>query len=145
MKGHVYRRGKNWSYLFNIDPDPLTGKRRQSNGSGYRTEREAWKACRDAMAEYEKGRAVSSSRARWRRRRKLNPGLEPKTVVNTRRMLHRAWEDFTTWGWAKRNLVSDAQPPRVPRKGRKVCTVAQLQTFLQRAQSDRFFALWVLE
>ena len=62
MKGHVYRRGKNWSYLFNIDPDPLTGKRRQSNGSGYRTEREAWKACRDAMAEYEKGRAVSSSR-----------------------------------------------------------------------------------
>jgi integrase len=78
-------------------------------------------------------------------RRKLNPGLEPKTVVNTHRMLHRAWEDFTTWGWAKRNVVSDAHPPRVPRKGRKVWTVAQLQTFLQRARSDRFFALWVLE
>jgi integrase len=60
-------------------------------------------------------------------------------------MLHRAWEDFTTWGWAKRNVVSDAHPPRVPRKGRKVWTVAQLQTFLQRARSDRFFALWVLE
>jgi integrase len=66
-------------------------------------------------------------------------------VVNTHRMLHRAWEDFTTWGWAKRNVVSDAHPPRVPRKGRKVWTVAQLQTFLQRARSDRFFALWVLE
>ena len=78
-------------------------------------------------------------------RRKLNPGLEPKTVVNTHRMLHRAWEDFTTWGWAKRNIVSDAHPPRVPRKGRKVWTVAQLQTFLQYARSDRFFALWVLE
>ena len=78
-------------------------------------------------------------------RRKLNPGLEPKTVVNTHRMLHRAWEDFTTWGWAKRNVVSDAHPPRVPRKGRKVWTVAQLQTFLQHARSDRFFALWVLE
>ena len=62
MKGHVYKRGKNWSYLFDIEPDPLTGKRRQANGSGYRTEREAWKACRDAMAEYEKGRVVSSSR-----------------------------------------------------------------------------------
>lgn len=35
--------------------------------------------------------------------------------------------------------------PRVPRKGRKVWTVAQLQTFLDRARSDRFFALWVLE
>jgi hypothetical protein len=60
------------------------------------------------------------------------PGLEPKTVVNTHRMLHRAWSDFERWGWAKRNVVSDAHPPRVPRKGRKVWTVGQLQTFLQR-------------
>ena len=29
--------------------------------------------------------------------------------------------------------------------GRKVWTVAQLRTFLHRARSDRFFALWVLE
>ena len=41
--------------------------------------------------------------------------------------------------------MADAHPPRVPRKGRKVWTVAQLQTFLQRARTDRFFALWVLE
>jgi integrase len=77
--------------------------------------------------------------------RKLPPGLEPKKVVNTHRMLHRAWEDFATWAWAKRNFVSDAHPPRVPRKGRKVWTVAQLQRFLQHTRSDRFFALWVLE
>jgi hypothetical protein len=49
-------------------------------------------------------------------RRRLSPGLESKTV-NTHRMLHRAWEDFTTWGCAKRNVVSDAHPPRVPRQG----------------------------
>jgi integrase len=60
-------------------------------------------------------------------------------------MVHRAWEDFAVWGWAKRNVVNDAHPPRVPRKGRKLWTAAQLQTFLQRARSDRFFALWVLE
>ena len=76
---------------------------------------------------------------------KLPPGLEPKTVMNTHRMMHRAWEAFTAWGWAKRNVVSDAHPPRVPRKGRKVWTVGQLQTFLQRSRHDRFFALWVLE
>ena len=46
-------------------------------------------------------------------------------MVNTHRMLYRAWKDFATWGWAKRNVVSDAHPPRVPRKGRKVWTVAQ--------------------
>jgi integrase len=60
-------------------------------------------------------------------------------------MLHRAWEDFTAWGWARRNVVADAHPPRVPRKGRRVWTVTQLRTFLERARSDRFFALWVLE
>jgi integrase len=273
MKGRVYKREKRWYYRFDIEPDPLTDKRRQVNGSGYKTEREAWKACRDAMAEHEKGRLVSTSRRKvgealdewltriehsikpsmaqnWRNyaayyvvpyigsrdvreidgavcdalyakllaegrikarptkrptaqavhmrrltqngqempcrpysydtlrchrkhaehdpligqpikpkalgrraaedaaeaaQRKLSPGLEPKTVVNTHRMLHRAWEDFATWGWAKRNVVSDAHPPRVPRKGRKVWTVAQLQRFLQYARSDRFFALWVLE
>ena len=88
---------------------------------------------------------TAAAKASEASRRKLPPGLEPKTVVNTHRMLHRAWEDFAVWGWAKRNVVSDAHPPRVPRKGRKVWNVAQLQTFLQRARSDRFFALWVLE
>ncbi|MGZ5997618.1 MAG: tyrosine-type recombinase/integrase [Isosphaeraceae bacterium] len=273
MKGHVSKRGKTWAYWFDIDPDPLTGKRRQQTRSGFKSEKEAWKECRVAIADYERGHPVTASRRKvaaafeewlariehsikpsmaqnWRNyaayyvipyigqrdvqeidatvcdalyakllaegrvkarpkkrptvravhtrrlgpggqalpcrpysydvvrcfhthtendpavgqpieqrklgqraaedaaeaaRRKLSPGLEPKTVVNTHRMLHRAWEDFTTWGWAKRNVVSDAHPPRVPRKGRKVWTVAQLQTFLQRARSDRFFALWVLE
>jgi integrase len=273
MKGHVYRRGRSWSYLFDIEPDPLTGRRRQANGSGFKTEREAWKACRAAMADYEKGRVVRSSLRKvadaleewlgriehsikpsmvqnWRNyaayyvipyigqrdvqdidgavcdalyakllaegrvkakprvhpqsvavhtrrlsatgrglpcrpyrwdtvrcyrthpaddpaigqpiatrkvgrraaeaadeaaRKKPSPGLEPKTVVNTHRMLHRAWEDFTAWGWVKRNVVNEAHPPRVPRKGRKVWAVSQLQAFLRRARSDRFFALWVLE
>jgi integrase len=77
--------------------------------------------------------------------RKVSPGLEPKTVANTHRMLHRAWENFTAWGWAKRNVVDDAHPPRVPHKGRKVWAVDQLQRFLQCARPDRFFALWVLE
>jgi integrase len=270
MKGRVYRRGQAWYFRFDIEPDPLTGKRRQVNGSGYSTERQAWKECRAAMADHEKGRVVKTTKRKvgaaldewltriehsikpsmaqnWRNyakyyvipyigdrdvleidggvcdalygkllaegrvkakpkaelkqqpihvrrvsksgkvqacrpyrydgyrcyrlhaegdpllgqpvepgkrlrqptesaeRKPVNPGLEPKTVVNTHRMLHRAWQDFEAWSWAKRNVVSDAHPPRVPRKGRKVWTVAQLQTFLQRSRQDRFFALWVLE
>jgi integrase len=270
MKGHISKRGKTWAYWFDIDPDPLTGKRRQQTKSGFKTEKAAWKACRDAIAEYERGRVVTATRRKvgaaldewltridhsikpsmaqnWRNyaayyvvpyigerdvqeidggvcdalyakllaegrvkakpktapakkavhvrrvmadgkiqpcrpyrydavrcyrvhagddpligqpieaskrvrknakqadRKTPSPGLEPKTVVNTHRMLHRAWEDFTVWGWAKRNVVADAHPPRVPRKGRRVWTVGQLQTFLQRSRSDRFFALWVLE
>jgi len=60
-------------------------------------------------------------------------------------MLHRAWEDFTAWGGAWRNVVRYAHPPHVPRKGRKIWSVTQLRTFLDRARHDRFFALWVLE
>jgi integrase len=269
MKGRVYRRGGTWSYRFDIDPDPLTGRRHQTSKSGFRTEREAWQACRAAMRDYERGRYVRQSRrtaeealSEWLERirhslkpsmakhwqnyiafyvvphigrrlvqevdgsvcdalyaklltegrikakprvssrpapvhvqrfsatgralpcrpyryddvrcyrvhaaddpllgqpiasrqrtpsqadgpgRRPPPGLEPKTVVNTHRMLHRAWEDFTAWGWARRNVVGDAHPPYVPRKGRKVWSVAQLREFLERARHDRFFALWVLE
>jgi integrase len=269
MKGRVHRRGSTWSYRFDIDPDPLTGRRRQTSKGGFRTEREAWQACRAAMRDYEHGRYVRQHRrtveeavTEWLERirhslkpsmakhwqnyiayyvvphigRRLvqdvdgsvcdalyaklltegrikakpraiskptpvhvrrfsangralpcrpyrydevrcyrvhaaddpllgkpiaarlkppneadraehrpRPGLEPKTVVNTHRMLHRAWEDFTAWGWARRNVVRDAHPPHVPRKGRKVWSVAQLRAFLERARRDRFFALWVLE
>jgi hypothetical protein len=49
-------------------------------------------------------------------RKKVSSGLEPKTVVNTHRMLHRAWEVFTAWGWAKRNVVNDGTPPESPQR-----------------------------
>ena len=35
MKGHVSKRGNSWAYWFDIDPDPLSGKRRQETKSGY--------------------------------------------------------------------------------------------------------------
>lgn len=250
MKGHVYKRGNKWAYLFDIDPDPLTGKRQQANGSGFDTEREAWKMCRAAMKEYEEGRRVTPSKRkveealntwlerirhsikpsmwqnwrdyadyyviphigqravqdidgavldalyaklladgrrrgsgnlrmyeRWRKEPGVkarvladacgvtihaaraalrrysagrtpqfqSPGLEPKTVVNAHRMLHRAWEDFVSWKWAHRNVVKESHAPAVPRKGRAVWSVAQLRTFLNLARRDRFYALWVLE
>ena len=72
-------------------------------------------------------------------------GLAPKTVVNTHRMLHRAWGDFETWKWVHRNVAKNAHPPSVPRTGRKVWNAAQLRTFLDRARHDRFYPLWVLE
>lgn len=52
----------------------------------------------------------------------LPPGLDPKTVVNTHRMLHRAWEDFTLWNWASGTSSPTrtlrAFPARAARSGR---------------------------
>jgi hypothetical protein len=89
MKGHVYKRGKAWSYLFDIEPDPLTGKRRQANGTGYKTEREAWKACRAAIAEYERGQVVTKTKRKvgaaldeWLSR--IEHSVKPSMVQNWR-------------------------------------------------------------
>jgi hypothetical protein len=89
MKGRVYKRGNSWYYRFDVEPDPLTGKRRQVNGSGYRTERQAWKECREAMADHEKGRLVSSSRRKvgealeeWLTR--IEHSIKPSMVQNWR-------------------------------------------------------------
>jgi hypothetical protein len=62
MKGHVSKRGKTWAYWFDIDPDPLTGKRRQQTHSGFKSEKEAWRECRTAIADYERGRPIAASR-----------------------------------------------------------------------------------
>lgn len=243
-EGHVYQRGRTWGYVFDVDPDPLTGKRRQQTRGGFGSEREAWKGCRAAIKEYEDGHHVKPSKrkvedafsewlkriqhsvkpsmwasyrnyaqyyvvpyigrrvvqdldgatfdalydhlltngrvkARPERRKPLEdkaaareraiadraagkrrrgpapkprplvpappPGLAPKTVVNTHRMLHKAWEDFVMWGWARRNVVRDAHVPRVPRRQPSTWNAEQLQRFLAHARGDRFFALWVLE
>jgi site-specific recombinase XerC len=75
----------------------------------------------------------------------LDPGLGPKTVVNVHRMLHKAWADATVWRYVKRNVVAEANPPRVPRTKKQTWSVDQIQRFLTFAKEDRFFALWVLE
>lgn len=236
MKGSVQPYGKGYRYIFDIDPDPLTGDRRQATKGGYRTEKEAWKACREAMAEYESKQHVVPSRrtveqlidesltrsqhklkpsnlasyrnyarsyvnpyigkriaqdlesdtfdalydrlltqgrvkaqgerhkaktakkaaqATGRRRGPapkprperpaLDPGLSPKTVHNVHLMLHRVWADAVRWRYVKRNVVDEANPPRVPRSKRSTWDIGQMQRFLTFAKEDRFFALWVLE
>jgi hypothetical protein len=127
------------------------GRRR---GSGNLRMYERWKREPEIKANVLAGACgvtIHAARAALRRYRAgrtpqfLSAGLEPKTLVNAHRMLHRAWEDFAAWKWAHRNVVKEAHTPAVPRKGRTVWTVVQLRTFLHLARRDRFYALWVLE
>jgi len=62
VKGHVYRRGKTYTYVFDGPPDPLTGERKQVTKGGWKTEAEAWKECRAAINRAEEGRHVKPSR-----------------------------------------------------------------------------------
>ena len=47
MRGAVYKRGSTWTWHFDIDPDPLTGRRRQRTKGGYQTKKAAEQALAD--------------------------------------------------------------------------------------------------
>ena len=62
MKGSVFQRGQKWFYKFRLPQrDPATGKYPRVTKGGYDTERETWKACRDAMRQADRGRVVKPS------------------------------------------------------------------------------------
>ncbi|GKX65601.1 tyrosine-type recombinase/integrase [Inconstantimicrobium mannanitabidum] len=53
MKGAVRKRGDTWSYYFNLGL--IDGKRKKKEKGGFKTKKEAEKALRDAISEFEKG------------------------------------------------------------------------------------------
>ena len=62
MKGSVYQRGAKWYYKFRLPQrDTATGKYPWIAKGGYDTEREAWKACREAMRHADQDRVVKPS------------------------------------------------------------------------------------
>lgn len=61
MKGHVYARGKTYTYVFDLPSDPLTGERSQRTKGGFKSEKEAWSACRKAMTDAEKGLDIKAT------------------------------------------------------------------------------------
>jgi Arm DNA-binding domain len=65
--------------LFDIEPDPLTGRRRQQTKSGFESEKEAWRACRDAMSDTTTLSLICASSSSFPRpllfRRATAPGL----------------------------------------------------------------------
>jgi integrase len=57
VNGRVYRRGKYWAYVFEAGVDPATGKRRRRHKSGFKTQRAAEAAKREAIRAAETGMA----------------------------------------------------------------------------------------
>lgn len=61
-KGAVLRKGKVWSFVVDLGPDPATGRRRQARRSGFATKKEAEAALRDLASAADSGTAVARSR-----------------------------------------------------------------------------------
>ncbi|WP_219414172.1 tyrosine-type recombinase/integrase [Pseudonocardia nigra] len=62
LRGTVYQRGGRWAYMVDLEPDPLTGKRRQRSKSGFDTEQAAWDALAVVNAQLRSRTYVEPSR-----------------------------------------------------------------------------------
>lgn len=85
----VYRRGKSWAYQVELDPDPLTGRRRRAYKGGFKTEGAAWREAIEATKRKESGRAAGPRKVRvkdffdeWLE--SAAPALKPTTLANYR-------------------------------------------------------------
>ena len=58
MRGSVVRRVTAYYVKIELDPDPVTGKRRQKWHSGYHTKREAERARIDLLSKFDRGEYV---------------------------------------------------------------------------------------
>lgn len=61
MRGSVVQKGGRWYVKIELDPDPLTGRRRQKWHSGYRTKREAERSRTDLLSKLDRGEYVEPS------------------------------------------------------------------------------------
>ena len=61
MRGAVYKRGSTWTWHFDINPDPLTGRRRQRTKGGSQTKKAAEQALADAIGQWRAGRLPQRS------------------------------------------------------------------------------------
>ncbi len=93
MRGSVVRRGIVYYVKIELDPDPVTGKRRQKWHSGYRTKRDAERARIDLLSKFDRGEYVEPSHqnlsdflGEWLRT--IEPTLRPGTFDSYSRNVH---------------------------------------------------------
>ncbi len=82
MNGHVYKRAKGtWTIMYDLSPDPVTGKRRQKSQTVKGTKRDADRALREILSSLEQGTYVKPSKVtvgEW-----LDQWCESYAVMNT--------------------------------------------------------------
>lgn len=61
MKGHIYKRGKTYTYIIDLGKNPLTGKRNQKTKGGFKTKKEAQAALAAIQTEHHQGTYINES------------------------------------------------------------------------------------
>jgi Arm DNA-binding domain len=61
MRGSVRKRGSTWTWYLDVDPNPLTGRRRQQTKGVFKTRKECEAALRQAIADQRGGTLAKPS------------------------------------------------------------------------------------
>ena len=65
MRGCVMKRGKTYTVIVYLGRDPETGKKRRKWHGGYRTKKEAERACAELVRDLGRGSSSSRTRSPW--------------------------------------------------------------------------------
>jgi integrase len=76
--------------------------------------------------------------------RRRDAGLSPARVRRIHGVLSAVLNTAVRWRHLERNVCRDVNPPRVPTPAIRALSRAEAQRFLEAAESDRFYALYVL-
>lgn len=58
MRGHIRKHGAGWQYTVELEPDPITHKRRRKSKGGFKTKKECEAAMNELIIKLEKGEYV---------------------------------------------------------------------------------------
>ncbi len=58
MRGYIRKHGAGWQYTVDLEPDPVTNKRRRKSKGGYKTKKECENAMNELIIKMEKGEYV---------------------------------------------------------------------------------------
>ena len=114
-RGSVFQRNGSYGYRIDLEPDPATGKRRQSSRQGFRTKREAETALRTAMQDVAQGMGVNRS--------SLDLGAFLDDWLETQR------QQLKETTWASYRVAVERIKPALGRRKLKALAPLDIETF----------------
>ena len=76
--------------------------------------------------------------------KKLKAGLSPRSVEYIHITLNRAISQAVLWQMVNRNVVATVKPPKPLKREIQVLCAEEVKRFLETAEEDRYWALYVL-
>jgi integrase len=138
MEGSIRPRGSTWEYRFSYR-DPITRKRKYKSKGGFKKEKDAEKACRKAIVEFENGGYIEPGKITVSQfmqeyiDNEVIPNLRPSTLVNYKNTLTKLNESIGNIELGKLNALNlPLFPKHLREQGLAASTINTYLTVFKR-------------